>query len=232
MMRTHSMKMTPRRFQLISAAVLLVVLGASGCGESSESPPEEAPASGAPAVALPPAKQIDRKHPVVRIDTSLGSITVRLDGEKAPVTVSNFLNYVNEGFYRDTIFHFVDADKLIMAGGYSANYELKPAGSPIRNEAHNGLRNVRGSIAMARNPSLIDSANSQFFINLADAPIRDHTGDSAETYGYCVFGQVTEGMDVAERISRSPTTDLTSRGADLGQTPQAPVVITAVQIVM
>lgn len=232
-MRTHHATKTPRLCQRMIAFGLPVLLAVTGCGGPSESPPDAAPANTAPTAASPPVKQIDRKHPVVRIDTNLGSMTVRLDGEKAPVTVSNFLNYVNDGFYRDTIFHFVDPDKLIMAGGLTANYELKAAGSPIRNEAHNGLKNVRGTIAMARNPSLIDSANSQFFINLADAPIRDHTGaDSAETYGYCVFGQVTDGLDVAERISRLPTTDLSSRGADLGQTPQAPVVITAVQIVM
>jgi cyclophilin family peptidyl-prolyl cis-trans isomerase len=143
------------------------------------------------------------------------------------------VNYVNEGFYKDTIFHFVEPDKMIMAGGYTADYQLKPARSPIRSEAHNGLKNLRGTIAMARNPSLIDSANSQFFFNLVDAPIRDHTGaESPDTYGYCVFGEVTDGLSVAERISRSPTTDLSSRGGDLGQTPRTPVVISSIQIVM
>jgi cyclophilin family peptidyl-prolyl cis-trans isomerase len=213
---------------------LLIMLAAEfGCGDQPLSPPAEATAESAPAADSPPAKQIDQKHPVLRIDTNLGAITIRLDAEKAPGTVRNFLNYVNERFYQGTIFHFVDPDQMIMGGGYTADYQLKPAHSPIRNEAHNELKNLRGTIAMARSPSLIDSANSQFFINLADAPIRDYAGeDSAETYGYCVFGEVTDGMDVVERISRTPTTDLSSRAGDLGQTPRTPVVISSIQIVM
>jgi cyclophilin family peptidyl-prolyl cis-trans isomerase len=117
---------------------------------------------------------------------------------------------------------------MIVAGGYSADRKAKTAGTPIRNEAHNGLKNTRGTIAMARDPSQIDSATSQFFINLADAPQRDHTGDSPETYGYCVFGEVTEGLDVAEKIAQTPTTD---QGSDLAQTPDPPVVIKAVRVI-
>jgi peptidyl-prolyl cis-trans isomerase B (cyclophilin B) len=99
---------------------------------------------------------------------------------------------------------------------------------PIRNEAHNGLKNSRGTIAMTRDPALIDSATSQFFINLADAPHRDHQGDTAEQYVYCVFGEVIEGLDIAERISKAPTTNL---GGDLLQTPEPPIIISSVRIV-
>jgi cyclophilin family peptidyl-prolyl cis-trans isomerase len=151
-----------------------------------------------------------------------------LDGIRAPGTVRNFLNYVNDGFYENTLVHYVAPDKMFVAGGYSTDGKPKAARGPIRNEAHNGVKNVRGTIAMARDQSAIDSATTQFFINLADAPQRDHTGDTPANYGYCVFGQVTEGLDVAEKISQSPTTD---QGGDLSQTPNPPVVIKTVRVV-
>ena len=176
----------------------------------------------------PAAKSVDLEKPVVQIDTSAGTITVRLDGIQSPGTVRNFLNYANDGFYENTLVHYVDPGKMIVAGGYSADRKPKPARTPIRNEAHNGVKNVRGTIAMARDASLIDSATSQFFINLADAPQRDHTGDTPANYGYCVFGEVTEGLDVAEKISQSPTTD---QGGDLAQTPNPPVVIKSIRVV-
>jgi cyclophilin family peptidyl-prolyl cis-trans isomerase len=174
----------------------------------------------------------DRKHPVVRIDTSLGAITLRLDAENARGTVQNFLNYVNEGFYKDTIFHYVVPNKIVLGGGYSSDYQLKPTHGPIRNEAHNGLKNLRGTIAMTRDPTLIDSANAQFYINLEDAPQRDHTGETPDAYGYCVFGQVTDGLDVVEKISQAATIDMSAKGGDLAATPRSPVVITSIQVVM
>ena len=122
----------------------------------------------------------------------------------------------------------VVALKMILAGGYGADRQLKRPRISIRNEAHNGLKNLRGTIAMARDQSEIDNATSQFFINLADAPQRDHQGDTADTYGYCVFGEVTDGLDVADRISQSSTTDL---GGDLVKTPEPPVVISSVRVV-
>src|SRR5439155_1671135 len=115
----------------------------------------------------------DLKKPVVEIDTSMGKITVTLDGLLARGTVRNFLDYANGGFYDNTLVHYVDPGKMILAGGYTADHKLKPTGISIRNEAHNGLKNVRGTIAMARDASAIDSATSQFFINLVDAPQRD-----------------------------------------------------------
>jgi cyclophilin family peptidyl-prolyl cis-trans isomerase len=172
--------------------------------------------------------QFDHKHPVVRIETTQGPITVRLDAVRAPGTVRNFLNYANEGFFDNTLVHYVDPGKMILAGGYTADRQPKTPRTSIRNEAHNGLKNVRGTIAMTRDPDLIDSATSQFFINLSDAPQRDHQGDTADAYGYCVFGEVIEGLDIAERISESATTNL---GGDLLQTPQPPVVITSVRVV-
>lgn len=219
-------------FAWLLAAML--ALGDLGCKRSVDnSPVEPVKSSNAAAPTAPdvtsqePAKP-NFESPVVRMETSAGPITVRLDGVHAPGTVRNFLNYANDKFYDNTLVHFVDAGKMILAGGYSVDQKPKPTGTPIRSEAHNGLKNVRGTIAMTRDPSLIDSANSQFFINLADAPQRDHTGDSADKYGYCVFGEVIEGLDTAEKISQSPTKDL---GGDLAQTPDPPVVIKSVRVV-
>jgi cyclophilin family peptidyl-prolyl cis-trans isomerase len=203
----------------------------AGCNRSSAKPEASDPAKPASAVAATAgttAKSVDLEKPVIQIETSAGSITVRLDGTHSPGTVRNFLNYANEGFYENTLFHYVDPGKMVVAGGYSSDHKPKPARTPIRNEAHNGVKNVRGTIAMARDASLIDSATTQFFINLADAPQRDHMGDTPANYGYCVFGEVTEGLDVAEKISQSPTTD---QGGDLAQTPKPPVVIKSIRVV-
>ena len=203
----------------------LLLLGGCKRGASSATTPEARP-DGAASSTGP--KRIDLEKPVIKIETTLGDIVVQLDGIKAPGTVRNFLNYAGDRFYDNTLVHYVDPGKMLVAGGYSAERKPKAAGTPIRNEAHNGLKNARGTIAMTRDPSQIDSATSQFFINLADAPQRDHTGDAADTYGYCVFGEVTEGLDIAEKISQAPTTD---QGSDLAQTPDPPVVIKTVRVV-
>jgi cyclophilin family peptidyl-prolyl cis-trans isomerase len=206
---------------------MLLLAATSGCGGSGTNNGGAAATANNPATTRPAARQIDLAHPTVRLETSQGTITVRLDAVRAPGTARNFLNYANSGFYDNTIIHHVDPGKMIAAGGYTTDRTLKPPRSPIRNEAHNGLKNVRGAIAMARDAALIDSATSQFFINLADAPQRDYAGDTADKYGYCVFGEVTEGLDIAQRISRSPTTDL---GGDLVQTPDPPVVIKSIRV--
>lgn len=195
----------------------------AGCwGEPADSASESATGSRST------APQIDPEHPVVRIDTNLGAIVVELDAVNAPGTVRNFLNYATEEFYTDTLFHYTVPHKMILGGGYTPEHQLKPVRTPIRNEAHNGLKNVRGTIAMARDATLLDSATSQFFINLADAPQLDHTGETAEDYGYCVFGKVIEGIDVADRISESPTTTLSG---DLVQLPDPPVVIRSIRVI-
>jgi cyclophilin family peptidyl-prolyl cis-trans isomerase len=210
------------RFAVI---LLLTIVGCGGDPASSSSTSDPKPgAAGAETLA----KQVDRDRPVVRIETSQGPIVLRLDAVRAPGTVRNFLNYAGEGFYDNTIVHYVDPGKMILAGGYTAERQIKTARSPIRNEAHNGLKNIRGTIAMARDQALIDNATSQFFINLADAPQRNHQGLAADQYGYCVFGEVIAGLDVAERISQSPTTDL---GGDLAKTPEPAVLIKSIRAV-
>ena len=231
-----SCRSIPHRAQNVGAGRIawlasMILLTAAGCGRESSEPPS--PTAGSQAgtdtiAAAPAAKEIDHKHPVVRIETNHGTISVRLDAVSAPGTVRNFLNYAGEGFYDNTLVHYVDPGKMILAGGYTADRQPKPARSPIRNEAHNGLKNVRGTIAMARDQALIDNATSQFFINLVDAPQRDHQGQAADQYGYCVFGEVIDGLDVADRISQSPTADM---GADLMQTPEPPVLISSIRVV-
>jgi cyclophilin family peptidyl-prolyl cis-trans isomerase len=140
----------------------------------------------------------------VVIETSLGNITVELDSAKAPVSVDNFLAYVDAGFYDGTIFHRVIRDFMIQGGGFSEDFKQKPTKPPIKNEAANGLKNLRGTIAMART-GVVDSATSQFFINHKDNPFLDHRAPNPRDFGYAVFGRVTAGMEVVDRIATTPT---------------------------
>ncbi|MGH7137362.1 MAG: peptidylprolyl isomerase [Pirellulales bacterium] len=139
--------------------------------------------------------------PTVVLKTSLGELTVKLDPQAAPRTVNNFLHYVENGLYNQTIFHQVDADYVALGGTYTPELVERPSRYPIPNAAANGRKNVRGTIAMARQIDDIDSSTSQFFINLRDNPNLDHNGDSPEAYGFCVFGEVIEGLDVLEKIA-------------------------------
>ena len=140
-------------------------------------------------------------NPTVLISTSLGDITVELYKDRAPVSVENFLQYANDGFFSGTIFHRVIPGFVIQGGGFNEDMEQKPTEAPIKNEADNGLRNERGWLSMART-SDINSATSQFFINLADNAFLDH---GARDFGYAVFARVVEGMDVVDRIAEVPT---------------------------
>jgi cyclophilin family peptidyl-prolyl cis-trans isomerase len=136
---------------------------------------------------------------VVIITTNLGSIKLELYPDKAPLTVENFLKYVEEGYYKNTIFHRVIDGFMVQGGGFTPNLKQKETGETIKNEAHNGLSNKRGTIAMART-SEIHSATAQFFINVTDNLFLDYRGNSPHEYGYCVFGSVTEGMDIVDKI--------------------------------
>lgn len=205
-----------------------MLLTLAGCGAKDQGASETQPAAGpgttvanaeAPAAGLPavsPQKKAgqadaDPVHPVVVIETSLGNIVVKLDAEKASLTVQNFLSYVDARHYDGTIFHQVFKGYVVLGGGYTPNLAEKATSFSVRNEAHNGLRNTRGTIAMARQPDVIDSARAQFFINLADNPSLDYQADSndkPEGYGYCVFGQVVEGMEVVDRIANVPVKDV------------------------
>ena len=141
---------------------------------------------------------------MVEMHTSKGLITLELDAEKAPVTVANFIEYVNSGHFDGTIFHLVIPGFVIQGGGLESGMKEKPTQAPIENEADNGLKNVTGSICMARTNDP-HSATSQFFINLKDNQFLDHTEKSPQGWGYAVFGQVTGGMDVVEAIAAVQT---------------------------
>ena len=164
-------------------------------------------------------------HPVVVIETSAGSITIELFKEQAPVSVENFLRYARDGFYPGTIFHRVVPGYVIQGGGFTEDLAEKPTRPPIQNEATNGLSNRRATVAMAPT-RVLRSGTSQFFINLADNRSLDHTGYAPDEFGYAVFGRVSEGMDVVDRIGASPTSD---RGG-MPNVPVTAVVITRVTV--
>jgi peptidyl-prolyl cis-trans isomerase B (cyclophilin B) len=140
----------------------------------------------------------------VKLSTTLGDITIQLNTEKAPLSVKNFLTYVKEGFYDGTIFHRVIPDFMAQGGGMDINFKEKKNHSPIKNEADNGLKNKRGTLAMARTSSP-DSATSQFFINYKDSSFLDHTSPTPQGWGYAVFGEVIEGMDIVDAMAKQAT---------------------------
>lgn len=162
-------------------------------------------------------------NPMILIETTSGDILAELYAEKAPMTVENFLQYVDEGFYENTIFHRVIKDFMIQGGGLTLKLEEKSVRAPITNEATNGVKNVRGTLAMARSVEP-DSASAQFFINVVDNPELDHTDTTHEGYGYAVFGEVIEGMDTVDKIAKEKTRTV----GDWDDVPADSVLITAV----
>ena len=155
-------------------------------------------------MVMPVGSAAQGENPVVVIETSMGGITVELFPDRAPKSVENFLAYVSQGFYDGTIFHRVISDFMIQGGGFTADMQKKDTRAPIENEADNGLKNGRGTLAMARTPE-IHSATGQFFINVKDNAFLDYKGPSAADFGYAVFGQVTEGLDVVDKIKSVKT---------------------------
>lgn len=141
----------------------------------------------------------DKALPQVKLETSLGDIIIELNADKAPNTVENFLTYVNDGFYNGTVFHRVIKDFMIQGGGFTEEFKQKSPNAPIKNEAKNGLSNVRGSVAMARTGDP-HSATAQFFINTVDNNFLDFRGEQGAAWGYAVFGEVVEGIDVVDAI--------------------------------
>jgi len=143
-------------------------------------------------------------NPKVMIETSKGTMMVELYPDKAPITVKNFLDYVDKGFYDGTMFHRVIPGFMVQGGGFNPGLSEKEVKSPIKNEAGNGLKNQRGAIAMART-NVVDSATAQFYINSVDNGFLDHQNDTPAGYGYCVFGKVVDGLDVVDSISKVAT---------------------------
>ena len=161
----------------------------------------------------------DKPH--VLFETSKGNIELELYPDKAPVTVANFLAYVKRGFYDGTVFHRTVYQWIIQGGGYDVEYSPRDTDPPIKNEAGNGLKNTRGTIAMARTWEP-DSADSQFFVNLIDNPTFDHRNDTKRGFGYCVFGRVVAGLEIADAIGDVETHELEDFGASV---PVEPVVL-------
>nr|WP_256713711.1 peptidylprolyl isomerase [Psychrobacter sp. Rd 27.2] len=164
--------------------------------------------------------------PVVQLDTNMGAIVIELNEEKAPKTVENFLNYVKSGHYDGTIFHRIIDGFMIQGGGMDAEMNEKATNAPIENEADNGLKNDKGTIAMARTQDP-HSATSQFFINVKDNDFLNHSGKNMQGWGYTVFGKVTSGMDVIDKMRGVPT----GRFGMHADVPKEPVVINSATIV-
>ena len=183
--------------------------------------PFSAPAAGLALIAaLSPTMAAEAASPQVRLETSSGVIVLALDAAKAPATVANFLAYVDAGHYDGTLFHRVIPGFMIQGGGFDRDFRQKETRAPIENEAGNGLKNLRGTVAMARTNDP-HSATAQFFINSVDNGFLDHTAPNPDGWGYAVFGRVTEGLEVVDAISQAKT------GAKNGHqdAPVEPVVL-------
>lgn len=200
----------PARLSALSLGVLVI---ATLLFVSAGSATDEQPAA---AAASP--------FPMVTLSTSMGDIVLELDRERAPASVANFLTYVNEGFYSNTIFHRVIEGFMIQGGGFTADYERKQTRAAIRNEANNGLKNLKYSIAMART-NAPHSATAQFFINGVDNDYLDYRDATARDWGYAVFGRVVDGFDVVDQISQ---VDTGAGGPFSRDAPKTPIVILSV----
>jgi cyclophilin family peptidyl-prolyl cis-trans isomerase len=232
---------------LLAAFVLAIFVGcgkedgstaATGAAQERAGAPSSAGAEAAsagkfeePAYVPQPSIYINAvgpiEKPVIVLHTSAGDVRIELEIEKSPQTVLNFLdNYVRRGFYEQTIFHHADAKAFVVAGGFTAELAQKETTSPVYNEANNGLSNVRGTVAMSRDPNSAHSATSQFLINVVDNPDLDYQGGDADNQrGYCVFGRVIEGLEVIDQIAASPV----RQEGDFERLPVDPVVIETVE---
>lgn len=195
---------------------LFLVLGFAAGAQPPAEPPPAAPDEAAPA----PEAAAPAAAPRVKLQTSMGDIVIELEADKAPLTVANFLQYVDDGHYSGTIFHRVINSFMIQGGGFTRSMQQKPTREPVRNEAANGLKNKRGTLAMARTPDP-HSASAQFFINVADNAFLDHTSPDPRGFGYCVFGRVVEGMDVVDAIKAVRT----GQAGPHGDVPVEPIEI-------
>ena len=175
--------------------------GSTAAAQDETTPPAPVAATATEAAApeAAPSPEQAKETDMVIIKTTLGDIKVKLAADKAPLTVANFLAYVDAGFYNGTIFHRVIDGFMIQGGGFDASMNQKPTRAPIKNEAANGLQNKRGTLAMART-MVVDSATAQFFINVKDNGFLDFRAPNPQGFGYCVFGEVVAGMDVVDKI--------------------------------
>ncbi|PIE17616.1 MAG: hypothetical protein CSA65_08305 [Proteobacteria bacterium] len=208
--------------------IALTSLTTGGCTKSSSKTGDKKSSAQESVAKTKPTKGASAKPAKkVELQTSLGTIVLELDGAKAPKTVANFGKYVREGFYDGTIFHRVISTFMIQGGGFDESRTKKRTRRPIQNEANNGLRNVRGTIAMART-GYPHSATAQFFINVKDNPNLDHSSKSPRGWGYCVFGKVVQGMDVVDKIKDTP---VKNAGGPFANLPETPVVIKKARVI-
>jgi cyclophilin family peptidyl-prolyl cis-trans isomerase len=196
------MSLTSQRFLVFAFTITaLAVWPAGSQADEGNEPPratltaEEESASG---------KAASEGNPVVVVKTSMGDLKLRLFEDKSPISVANFLSYVDEKFYDGTVFHRVIDGFMIQGGGFDTSFAKKQTKPPIKNEAGNGLTNARGTVAMART-NIVDSATSQFFINVADNAFLNHMNDTPRGFGYAVFGEVFEGMETVDKIKAVKT---------------------------
>ena len=203
------MKTGTRSWLKITGLAFVLTLAVGACSGGGDEPAGEKAGAAADS------------NPIVVLKTSKGTIELELFPDKAPASVENFLQYVDDGFYDGTVFHRVIPDFMIQGGGYAPDQTKKEARPPVKNEADNGLKNTDGTVAMART-SIPDSATAQFFINVKDNSFLDHTAPTPQGYGYAVFGKVIAGMDVVEVIENTPTKD---GGGAFRNLPEEPVLI-------
>jgi cyclophilin family peptidyl-prolyl cis-trans isomerase len=168
----------------------------------------------------------EEKNPQVVMETSMGTVKIELFKDKAPISTRNFLSYVKDAYYDGTIFHRVIKTFMVQGGGMDVDMQPKKTKFAIKNEATNGLKNTRGTLAMART-SVVDSATSQFFINVVDNAFLDHTGKTPDRFGYAVFAQVVEGMDVVDAIREVKTGNKNGHG----DVPVEPVFINSIRLI-
>ena len=232
------MKVLMTKIPLLILCLTLVLVWNWGCSENSgsspEQPPEAVDTGNTPnpdnnRTTTPPAQ-----NPRVKFETTMGDIVVELNPKAAPITVKNFLQYVEEKYYDGTIFHRVIPKVMVQGGGIDVYLDGKSPRDPISYEADNGLKNTLGTISMARNNGQPDSATSMFFFNIRDNDAYDHghppipEAPNADEFGYTVFGKVLQGLDVAEQIAEVPTTD---KGSLFSMLPIIPVVVTKVSVI-
>ena len=202
-----------KRIHLFSLSLALVL--AIGCGNGQKAEEKKAsieaelseksvPAETVTEINSTTTKESNVSNPTYRMTTTLGEMIIELDSEKAPLSAANFDSYVQKGHYDGTIFHRVISNFMIQGGGFDSDMNQKPTDAQIENEAANGLKNLRGTLAMARTGA-VHSATSQFFINVVDNAFLDYRGPDPRTFGYCVFGKVIEGMDVVDKIRNVKT---------------------------
>ncbi len=206
---------------LLVVGLLAMVVFQCGCDANRGAGKADGQAKSEPAKPPKPAEPAEQGNPVVVMETSEGTIRIELNADKAPISVKNFLQYVDEKFYDGTIFHRVMDGFMIQGGGFTPDMRQKPTHAMIKNEAANGLANDRGTIAMART-NAVDSATAQFFINVVDNQGLNH---NVQGYGYAVFGRVIDGLDVVNRIK----TVRTGTVAGMPNVPLTPVLIKTVR---